>query len=303
VFRREFASGFANYDGPSADSSLDQSDLAEFLAVRPEIQAVSSHHLRYPKPAIRNLVIFDCCFLRHPLDRLLSLYAWARRNDSPDPVCHAARVSSPREFTRRLLDEFPHMVSNVQVTLLANAGAFTRPANQHDLEVASGIVREMAVPGLVELFDESLIAAEYFLRPAFPNLRLHCQPQNVSRPDEQHRPDRERELEQKLVALWGAGTYADLVRLNEFDLELYNRMRQEIERRFFLVPGVQEKMADFEARCAPTHATAAGGALGSPQPVQAGSGRKLQQHVGNVLAFRDHKTVRNLRRDVNDIAG
>jgi hypothetical protein len=143
------------------------------------------------------------------------------------------------------------MVSNVQVNLLANAGAFTRPANHHDLEVASGIVREMAVPGLVELFDQSLIAAEYFLRPAFPNLRFHCQPQNVSRPGEQHRPDRERELEEKLVRLWGSGTYADLVRLNEFDLELYNCMRNEIERRFFLVPGLSEKLADFEVRCAP----------------------------------------------------
>ena len=34
-----------------------------------------------------------------------------------------------------MVDDFPHMVSNVQVTLLANAGAFTRPANHHDLEI------------------------------------------------------------------------------------------------------------------------------------------------------------------------
>jgi hypothetical protein len=39
-----------------------------------------------------------------------------------------------------------------------------------------------------------------------------------------------------------------LHRLNEFDLELYDRTRNEIERRFFLVPDVTGKLRDFEAR-------------------------------------------------------
>ena len=249
VLRREFGPAFATFDESCAEATLDQSDLAAFLAARPDTSAVSSHHLRYPKPAIRNMVIFDCCFLRHPLDRLQSLYAWARRNNSSDLLSRMARTVSSREFVHRLLHDFPHMVSNVQVTLLANAGAFTRPANESDLGIATSILREMAIPGLVELFDESLIAAEYFLRPAFPGIRLHCQPQNVSRPGEQRRAGQEEELENKLVALWGAGTYADLCRLNEFDLELYQRARREVERRFFLVPGLGERTADFEARC------------------------------------------------------
>jgi hypothetical protein len=194
-------------------------------------------------------VIFDCCFFRHPLDRLMSLYAWARRCDLPDPICRLAHQDGARDFVRHLLGDFPHMISNVQVTLLANAGAFTRPADEQDLETASAMLRDMAMPGLVELFNESLIAAEYFLRPAFPNLRLHCERENISRPHEIHRAGRERDLEEKLATLWGESTYADLHRLNEFDLELYRRARKEVERRFVLVPGLTERMADFEARC------------------------------------------------------
>jgi hypothetical protein len=57
----------------------------------------------------------------------------------------------------------PHQVSDVQVTQLARAGAFTRPANERDLEQAAAIVRQMAVPGLVEAFDDSLVGAEYYL--------------------------------------------------------------------------------------------------------------------------------------------
>ena len=69
----------------------------------------------------------------------------------------------PREFMKHMVRDSPHMVSNVQVTQLANAGVFARPANEHDLERAARIFCDMAVPGIVEMFDESLLAAEYFL--------------------------------------------------------------------------------------------------------------------------------------------
>jgi hypothetical protein len=258
VLKREFGQRFSPFDDTCADSVLGETELTNFLEARPEVSAISSHHLRYPKPAIRNTVIFDCCFLRHPMDRLQSLYTWARRTDSSDPLSRIARSAGSREFIYRLLHEFPHMVSNVQVTLLASGGAFTRPANENDLDVATSILREMAIPGLVELFDESLMAAEYFLRPAFPAIQLHYQPQNVTRPEEPHRVGREKELENKLAALWGESTWADLCRLNEFDLELYQRARREVERRFFLVPGLTEKTVDFEARCGRNH---------TPEPV------------------------------------
>jgi hypothetical protein len=106
----------------------------------------------------------------------------------------------------------------------------------------------MAVPGLVDMFSESLIAAEYFLRPAFPALRLDHTPQNVSEPARAGSLAHERE--NRLVDLWGADLYADLVRLNQFDLELYQRARSEIRRRLFLVPGLDDRMVHFEARCA-----------------------------------------------------
>lgn len=249
VLEREFGVGFASWHGASRDSILDGTDLAAFLGERPDVTAISSHHLHYPKPVVRGTVIFDCCFLRHPLDRLVSLYTWAKRGNSSDAVCRAARAQTPREFARYMLHELPHMVSNVQVTHIANGSAFCRPANEQDLDLAAKTMMEMAVPGLVELFDESLIAAEYFLHPAFPNLRLDYEQQNVSRPGERHRPEHERTLEDKLIGLWGAEIYADLHRLNQLDLELWNRTRNEIRRRVFLVPGLRERMADFQARC------------------------------------------------------
>jgi hypothetical protein len=125
------------------------------------------------------------------------------------------------------------------------------------------VFRDKAIPGIVERFAESLVAAEYFLKPAFPKLRLHHVPENVSRPPRLYQPDRRDEMEQTLVELWGEDVYADLLRLNQFDMELFRRARIEIERRPSLLPDPRERLVDFGARRAPgvelrqlTHATA-----------------------------------------------
>jgi hypothetical protein len=52
-------------------------------------------------------VIFDCCFLRHPLDRLVSLYNHFRRANSSDPFCFRAHRQGLREFMKHLLRDFP----------------------------------------------------------------------------------------------------------------------------------------------------------------------------------------------------
>jgi len=57
-------------------------------------------------------------------------------------------------------------------------------------------------------------------------------------------------LEDRLVVLWGPDLYADLVRLNQFDLELYRRAQSEVRRRLFLVPGLDDRLVNFQARCA-----------------------------------------------------
>jgi hypothetical protein len=137
-------------------------------------------------------------------------------------------------------------VSDVQVTQLANSGVFTRPANDADLERATVLMRDMAVPGLVEMFDQSLIAGEYYLRPAFPELRLEYVPQNVS-PAAPHVRQDSREY---WTELWGKDLCQRLHRMNEMDLELVHRTKAEIRSRLDKISGVAERLADYRSRCA-----------------------------------------------------
>jgi len=245
ILQREFRDGFATVHGPDDVSVLNPACVAEFVAGHAAIQAISSHHFRYPKPVLPNTVIFDCCFLRNPLDRLQSVYSYFQRIDADDPLCRLARQDHARSFFTKLIDSAPHLVSNVQVTMLAQGGAFTRPADAPDVEAASDVVGKMAIPGLVEKFDESLVAAEYFLKPAFPRLRLDYRPQNVSRPLGASSVDRQEWLRHS----WGSDLYATLVQLNQCDLELCRRAEREVSRRLGLVPGADQRLVDFRTRC------------------------------------------------------
>jgi hypothetical protein len=247
ILEREFRGQFATLHGCDADSVLDDRDVATFLGAHPGIAALSSHHLRYPLPAMRRTVLFDCCFLRHPLDRLQSVYTYlrGRASESEDALFVLARSAGPREFMTTLIEEFPHVVGNAQTLLLANAGAFTRPMDETDLERAKGTFRQMALPGMVGMFDDSLVAAEHFLAPAFPNLRLHYVVRNVTRPAHHKMEQRLEELRM----LWGAGVYQEMVRQNQLDLELCSYAENEIRRRFSLVPDSGARLMEFRDRC------------------------------------------------------
>ncbi len=253
ILEREFPGRFARIHGPTSDATLDAEDLASFLNDHPNVQAVTSHHLRYPAPVMRNAVVFDCCFLRHPRARLDSRYSYYRRIDSTDPLCLSAHRHSPAEFMHQLLDRSPEQVLNAQVTQIANRGAFTRPANEADLERAVQTVRNMALPGVVEMFQESMVAAEHFMRPAFPSIRLGSGPANVSRQILLSAAERE----QRLIRIWGQDLHRELTRLNELDIQLTEQAGNEIRRRLSMMPAVAERIAEFGDRCANMAAAAA----------------------------------------------
>lgn len=239
AMRRCFGKRFATLHGPNPNSILTGEDVAAFLAGHPEIAAISSHHVRYPKPAAPGVIVFDVCVLREPLGRLRSVYQHFRRAEPVDDLSARAKEMDLRSFLDLLIRQHPHMVNDAQVNTLANAAAYTRPPDSTDLAAALRIVREMSVAGVMDLFDETLVAAEYFLCPAFPSIQLEYISQNVGPKDTE--PFRD---------AVGAKVYEQLEKMNQLDTELVAQARAEVRRRFELVPDAQERLASFRRRCA-----------------------------------------------------
>lgn len=244
--RRSFGKRFATLHGPDPSSILRSEDVDKFLSGHPEIAAISSHHVKYPKPVPPGVIVFDLCVFREPLERLRSVYHHFRRAEPVDNLSARAKEMDLRSFLDLLIRRHPHLVNDVQVNTLANAAAYTRPPDSTDLGAALRIMREMSVVGVVDLFDESLVAAEYFLCPAFPSIQLDYVSQNVSPKDAT--PFRD---------AVGARIYEQLEKMNQLDGELVSQARSEVRRRFELVPDALERLAAFRSRCTGLEATQA----------------------------------------------
>jgi Sulfotransferase family len=244
ILEANFGAGFAHLHGRRHDSTVTNTDLFDFLLAYPEIRAVSSHHLRFPKPKSDTFVFFDAIFLRHPLDRLCSIYEFYRRaEESRDPLAEHARRLDLAGFMELLLMRYPHLVNDSQVNCLARGGQYTRPPSRTDLEKAHRIVTDAAIPGVIEILDVSLKAAEYYLCPAFGRLKLEYSRQNVS-------PGRAESLDvrlQRMEQACGQEIYRELREMNALDLELVEFASIEVRSRRDRIPALSRQgtgMAD-----------------------------------------------------------
>jgi hypothetical protein len=245
LLKLNFGARFSEFEGDGPDCQLSGRSLVAWLEQHPEVQAVSSHQLRYPRPESPGFVFFDLCFLRDPIDRISSIYTFFRKNPPQgDALSALAHETTLGRFVAHLVEHSPHMVNDVQVTMLATDGAYIRPPCEQDLVRATETLHGMSFPGVAECFYQSMVAGQYFWKPVFPNFDNAATPANVSR-------DPASTLESRLKAVrfaCGKTLYKELERLNALDRELLRRARMEVARRFRLTPDHERRLAELRAR-------------------------------------------------------
>lgn len=248
ALRRSFGDALIDFHGEHDDARLMADDVVRLVHDAPDVAAISSHHLRYPRPQVRGVEFHDICFIRHPLARIRSLYHYGRRLDPTHWLGQLAQRQDEAGFVADLVDRSPFMVNDVQIHFLANAAMFSRPAHARDLQRAVERLQDMSVPGVIERFDESLVAGEYFVRPSMPQLDFAYVAQNVSSPEAERSlmPDA---LLDRCRAVWGDDTFDAVMLLNAWDLRLHAAAWDEVSVRVRALPRHAARLAEFRERC------------------------------------------------------
>ncbi len=243
VLERQFGVFFSALHRNDPNAIISNGELLSFVEHHKTLLALSSHQIRYPKPASDQVEFFDFCFIRHPLDRLFSQYSFLRKAHVDDPLTKVAKTTDLAGFFSFLLDHHPEYACNPQMNLLLHQGHSCLIGPDH-FEAARVLLCDISLLGVVDALDESLMIAEYALHPYFPRLRLHYCPQNVTN-------SQLMTFDQRLEVIrsrCGEELYARLLEANQFDLALWREALLDLRRRLQTRPEYEHWLEEFRHR-------------------------------------------------------
>lgn len=221
ILQRNFGGRFARYEHGGATDTFPASVLIPYLEANRRIRAISSHTICFPPPSRRDWSVFPIVFLRHPLDRILSMYNYERGQEAQNPGAILAKAHGLAGYiSARLENPGEHTLRNYQAWMLAREEYRSKSSavdRKTLLEYAANALQALPVIGVVDQFEESIRQFNAWLAPHFP--RLDLRPEHVNRTASAGSTMQERiQLARNAV---GETLFQRLESENAMDLELY----------------------------------------------------------------------------------
>jgi len=218
--------------------------LGPFLYENPNIKALSSHHIKFPLPEIPNTRLLPVFIIRHPIDRIGSIYLFESKKDTHAPKTMTAKNMSFQEYVLwRMNPTNEGLIRNFQTRYCLNEQADV--INEEDYKIALKRISEIPLLGLVDYYDESMVLFEEALRPYYPDINLAYIRERVT-------IGGEKAVEQRVNSILKALTLEVMDILfanNHWDLMLYLETKSIIRERIANVPYFADKLNDFYQRC------------------------------------------------------
>ena len=225
--------------------------LGPFLLKHPEVNALSSHHLKFPLPVLPDVQLFPVVFLRHPIDRVGSVYAFEHKQDSGSLGARMAKKMTFNEYVQwRMQPDAPITIRNFQTSRCLDIPDtiktfITRRLTEPDYANAKKQIGDMGLLGVVDMYDESMVLFEDYLQPFFPNIDLSYVKQNITSGRKKSLVDRVRSVFNEL----DFNVINSMLLHNHFDLLLYLEAREILKSRIDNLPDFKEKLNLFRSRC------------------------------------------------------
>ena len=247
--QRNFGDGFLDHRDNKSMRERGASHLLELVREQPGLQALSSHCLCRPLPEEDGISFEPVYFLRHPLERIASVYAFERQQDADTAGAQAAKQLNFRRYVAwRMQAEVPRTIRDYQTCNIAGKHETERlrEVNFRTLKGAMDNLWGIRCVGVVDRYDDSMVVFEHALHEYFPGLDLAYIKQNVrsrgwlSRDFNGRVLDTQRRLGKLL---------AQVLANNSFDLALYRFANQKLDEAIREIPEYDEKLVEFLQRC------------------------------------------------------
>jgi hypothetical protein len=198
--------------------------VAEWIAQTPEAIAFSSHTAELPPPVVRKLKVYPIVFVRHPIDRVASVYAFEKQQAVDNLGTQLARNLDLAGYVKaRLAMTRDAQCRNFHVRRLSSMFG---PEFGNEFERARNAIARLPFVGVVDQFDESMQLLKQYLAGPFPQFEPLSVRKNSHRDGDLSLKDRLRDIRKQL----GKELYQELLDANAHDMELY-KLAQVKQRR------------------------------------------------------------------------
>lgn len=246
ILRKNFGSGWADHHGPYPESILTPESVEQFLIDHGDLVALSSHHIRFPLPKEDHFSLLPIVFVRHPIDRALSVYHFLKNQHGEFKRLGISEDAALEDYIR-MRSHIGTEVGNWQTFFLShdvNLSADERTVTREDLALAKRRIASASIIGVVDEFEISIVVAEDILRQYFC-IDMAYAAQNV-------RPVRPSQISDRLLYVrrrLGSGLMRGLIDANLLDLELYDFTKEELRKRAEQVTDFESRLSEFNKRC------------------------------------------------------
>jgi hypothetical protein len=223
ILKNNFGDRCGSIEGANPWDTLGSDAILKYAMDNPSLVTLSSHQARLPEPNCPNLVFHPLIFLRHPIDRAGSVYAFEQRQPINSPSL-GVKIAHENDFAGyvkwRLSDSNGAVIKNFQTVHLSGRQDHMRVAAATDNDLKDAIEKISQLPffGIVEFFDDSITRMSKYLSQYFGRLDVNYFVANRS-------PERKNTLQKRLddiKIMLGPDLYQELLDKNALDMQLYD---------------------------------------------------------------------------------
>jgi len=248
VLEKNFKEKLLKFDGPTSDYKYSRQEIENIIEENTDKIAFSCHQMVFPPASNHDCQVFPIIFLRHPVDRIGSIYDF-EKNYHHNPENPEVKSMTMSEYINmRLKVHLGTTLINFQTRILSG--------KEHDL--SNGVITEelflKAVKrlqnspfiGLVEKIEQSLVVLEENLKEFFPKIDLAFVSKNVNH---KRRKD---PLEKRLVEIKKQLSNELWLKINNdnfYDFTLYKIAEIKLNKQILKINNFDYKLEDFKSRC------------------------------------------------------
>lgn len=207
-----------------SDIELNRIGVKQWIESNTEVVCFSSHTALLPPPVMENIDILPLIFVRHPIDRIASVYAFECKQDIDSYGSKLAKSSSFSEYVlTRINRKNDHQCNNFHAYRLASMSSNDK-LNFEDS--ALDAIDSLDVVGLVDAFPESI---EVFNRKihdfGLGKVVLDSRHKNATRSVKIPMEERLEQIRRDL----GSALFDRLLEVNYIDMRIYEKVAKRYE--------------------------------------------------------------------------